>query len=183
MIRQLFRGAAFAALLFVAGGAQAVNLVNNPGFESGTLAGWRTNGGTAISTDAHSGSFAASGFNADYLKQVFAPIDVPTITEFSFWTRRDGGPFIGVIFLYSGGYAKWHTVDLVGDGDDWFFLDMTDLLDDQQKLWGFKIYGTWPGPAYFDDFTLTAVPEPSSGLLMLAGVALAALKLRRRSRG
>ncbi|ALG07513.1 chitinase [Kibdelosporangium phytohabitans] len=53
---------AIAALVVVpAGQAGAANIVNNPGFETGTLSGWTCTGATIVSTTVRSGTHALAG--------------------------------------------------------------------------------------------------------------------------
>src|SRR2546423_726587 len=54
---------AAAGVLLVAAPASAANLLTNPGFEAGSLAGWSCSGGAGavVPSPVHSGSFALSG--------------------------------------------------------------------------------------------------------------------------
>ena len=67
--------AAIAGALFCAQ-AQAVNILANPGFETGALAPWFAQAGTPAvsSTDVHSGNFSCAAFGGDEIRQNFAPV-------------------------------------------------------------------------------------------------------------
>ena len=162
------------------------NLLSNPGFENG-LAGWITDGNALLDDSlARSGDFSAGGMQDNYVQRHFQPIPVSLVGELSFWARRAGGPVDNVVFYYSDNSSSLGLANGLGRGDDWIRFDLTSQLAPGKSLTGFRVIGPTPGPAHFDDFTLTAylaapVPEPATFTLLLAGVGVFSMaRLRRR---
>lgn len=106
---------------------QRSNILQNPGFESGTLAPWTTAGWTVINTDFHSGSYSAQGVTNIWIRQDFAPVDVTTINSISAYEKQPSGiAFAAVDFIYSSD-ADYDEF-LVAPGTGWTFIDMTSQL-------------------------------------------------------
>ena len=57
----LVTGGAALATTFGAASAATVNLLTNPGLETGTLSGWTCTAGSVVATPVHSGSYALNG--------------------------------------------------------------------------------------------------------------------------
>lgn len=163
--------AATGLLAGMAGRAEAGNILVNPGFESGSLSPWFANNGapTVTSAEAHTGTYSVAAISNDEPRQNFAPVASSAITEVSFWVKRVGGPFDFVEFFYSDSTQAGFLIS--GSSSDWTFFNVTSHLDLSKSLSGIGVYGTSPGPAYLDDFTVdvnvAAVPEPAT--LALAG--------------
>jgi hypothetical protein len=167
----------------------SANLLDNPGFESG-LDGWLTDGSALLTGGfAHTGGFSAGGLQDNYVQRQFQPIPVSLVHELSFWATRAGGPVDNVVFYYSDNSSSRGLANGLGHGNGWLRFDLTGQLLPGKELTGFRVIGTTPGPAHFDDFTLTMlmaapVPEPGTVVLLMAGLAgLGLFGLRRmRSR-
>lgn len=176
-------------VFFVAGTANAQNALLNSGFESGTLSPWiASNTPTVTTAEAHTGIYSVAAFSSDAIRQDFAAIAASQISEVSFWVKRVGGPFDAGTFYYDDASNSNFLVNGIGKGDDWMFFNVTADLAVGKNLTGFSIFGTTPGPAYFDDFTISgaqsAVPEPAAWALMLLGFGLigGAMRLAKRRR-
>jgi hypothetical protein len=158
----------------------AVMLLGNPGFETGSLSPWTVNDGAPFVTNAqaHTGTFSCSALGGDEIKQTFSPVATSDIVEVSLWVKRTNGPFNEYRFYYSD--FPETVLLLSGPSSNWSFFNLTANLAPGKHLSGFSIYGTEPGPAYLDDFTI-ATPEPSGALLAVAGLVGAAVGRGRRN--
>jgi hypothetical protein len=171
----------------VCGAASATEILSNTGFEAGLSSWVAGNGAPALtSTTAHTGTFAVQAMSGDEIRQNFAAVATSDVTSVSFWAQRNGGPFDLVEFFYSDSSVSNTIVNGLGQGDGWMQFDVTAFLVAGKMLTGFGVYGTSPGPAYLDDFSIQArvdngaVPEPAS--LALVGLGLLGFAARRRQK-
>ena len=179
-----------ANLFFHGAPAHSATILINGGFETGSLAPWFASNDfpTVTNAEAHSGTFSVSAFSTDAIRQNFAPVSTASISEVSFWVKRVGGPFDFVQFFYSDGSDSNTLVDGIGQGDDWQFFDVTSALSPGKNLTGFEIFGTTTGPAFLDDFTITAADEtnatplPAALPLFAGGLGVIGLLAQRRKR-
>ena len=159
--------ASFLMVTFVGTGSVWGNVLLNPSFETGTLAPWFAESGTPLVTnaEAHTGTYSVSAFSGDEPRQNFPAVSVNDISEVSTWIKRAGGAFNQYTFYYDDSTSQSHV--LTGSGNDWMFFDLTSNLSAGKNLNGFSIFGTTSGPAFLDDFTIEAIPEPSTGVLVM----------------
>lgn len=174
-----------AALVTASASSQAANLFTNGSFETGDSSSWGEEGGALVTdADAHTGSFAFSGFSGDAVTQTFAAVSTTDITELSFWGKHSDGLYDLVLLSYSDSSSANIIVNTLGGSDDWTYVNITGQLEAGKSLVSFQIYGTSPDAALLDDFVLTgpmpAVPEPSTCALMALGLAGIGLSARRR---
>jgi hypothetical protein len=169
---------AIAGAVFCAN-VNAVNILVNPGFETGSLAPWFANAGapTVSNADPHSGTFSAAALGGDSIRQNFAPIPNTDITEVSVWIKRPPFQFSQYSFHYSDNTSSTHLIQGTSSIYDQFFL--TSNLTPGKSLAGFSIFGTSPGPAFMDDFVIDVIPEPSGAILAIGAVIGATIARRR----
>jgi hypothetical protein len=176
------------SLALVGAAAQGGQVLLNPGFESGSLAPWFTAQGggswTITSTNCNSGSFCATATGNFELEQTFAPVDVSTITDISFFVLHPDASVVAtaVDLIYQNGNDNEFLVDTSGTG--WNFFDVFADLEATGSLTAIGIWGNSGGVTMVDDVSITSsassVPEPATGALFLAGFAALGYIARRR---
>jgi hypothetical protein len=185
------KGFAFAlglsGLVLLPSAASAVNILVNPGFETGNLTGWTTSGFVASNAQAHTGSFSAFTNGNFWVRQDFAPIPVSQITEVSFWSlqpNRSGSFFFAWDFFYSDNTTE-QAAEFGSGPTVWTKHDYTSQLDAGKSLiaiaaWGFTAGNPNVDHTFHDDFVVNVVPEPAT--LIAVGLGAGVLALRRRRR-
>ena len=114
------------------------NVLQNPGFETGSLPPWVSNAWTVTNTDQHSGTYSAWDVGNNNVEQDFTPIDVSQITSVSVWEKQDSGTaFAAVDLIYAGGTDEV----VVAPGRDWTSIDLTSHLRGSGQLQGIRFWG------------------------------------------
>jgi hypothetical protein len=169
-------------------------IIINGGFESGQLGPWFQGGNftsitenpenwNVISTDAHSGLYAATDVGNIELRQNFAPVPTSMIQDVSLWLRQPFGPSLSAVYFhYSSSPDQFIRLDTHDTG--WDFFDITSSLTPNKSLTGISIFGYSGGSTartLIDDVSLTLAPEPATVPLFGLSAAIAILwRLRRR---
>jgi hypothetical protein len=180
----------------VATPAAATNVLDNPGFETGSLTPWyesaSLSGGTdwfVTNADSQSGTYSAEDSGNIELRQDFAGVLGSSIDQVSFWARHpnDGtNTALAYDFFYSDSTFAEFLVDLTGT--DWNFFDVTAQLDPTRTLVGFSLFGNSSGESpvtRVDNVVIDVaggVPEPGTWAMMILGFGLTGLVMRRRRR-
>ena len=170
------------ATAFASTGAQAANLVVNGGFETGDFTGWTANPVSypmyLVTSPVNSGQYAAQiagyAYGPDTLEQDFTDVAGQSyVLSFSRW--QDVATPNGLAVTWNGATVFSET-DVLVSGYQQFSLRVTGTGSDA------LVFGAYNDPAftYLDDVSLTAVPEPATWALMIGGLGLAGLALRRR---
>jgi len=173
--------------LGIVGQALAVNILTNPGFETGDMTGWTTTMFTATNNDAHTGSWSTIDFGNFSVEQSFAPVSGADVDEVSVWVKQPDRSsfFFAFELLYSdssvgggGGFGGTTTTT-------WTKFDFTSLVDTSKSLSGIRAWGYTSGGTndvtWYDDFVVDvdAVPEPAS-MAVLGFGAIAMLRRRKK---
>jgi hypothetical protein len=171
--------------VFVAAGltARAQNLVQNPGFETGSLAPWTISGDTSFtgvgSGSQHSGSFEffSGPVSSDGFLDQTLPTTASGLYNVSFWLRNDDtsgnnrfGASLGSVTL---------VAEAVQAGFPYTQYTFTNVHPGANADLHFIFFNP-PSFFYLDDVSVTAVPEPGTlALIGLGGLGLVAA-LRKR---
>ncbi len=173
-------------LLIASPAVGGVNILQNPGFESGDLAPWfqdvdvdGSEDWNVTNADAYSGTYSATNVGNKSIRQNFDPVPTESIVEVSFWLRQPETAFSAVTFFYSDGSDGGGAV--VVDTPQWEFFDVTAMLEPGKELTGWGLFGYMRGGpeedrTFLDDARIILIPAPAA----LWGLALAALRPRRR---
>jgi len=161
------------AILFTAAGqsfAGPANLLQNPGFETGSLAPWFAEAGTPMVTSPqgiHSGSYGLTAPFGATIRQNFAATPVSEITHVSFYIDNalPEPAQVWLTYYYDDGTS--FEFFLSADSGDFKFARVDAYLEPGKNLNGFSSRtGSALGNVYLDDFLIIA-PEPTSILLAL----------------
>jgi hypothetical protein len=156
----LSAGLATAVAVATPATAASVNLLTNPGFETGSLSGWSCDAGTAtvVTSPVHSGSHALSGAptsSAD--AQCTQTVSVQANTSYTLSGYVEGSyVYIGV----TGGSSTWTP-----SATSWQQLSVTFTTAASQTSIQVFVHGWYAQPTYHaDDLALTgpAGPTPSA---------------------
>jgi hypothetical protein len=185
MLKSLLCAAALAAAVMTTPAA-AVNLVTNGSFETGDFTGWSETGDTSFTGVIGS----ALGFDpTDGVYQgIFGPVgglvyisqDIVTTPGASYLLSFDIGNTGGTPSEF---VLAWDGITLldIPDLDPFPYMTASGGLTATTSLTTLT-FGFFQEPDYFflDNVVLTAIPEPASWALMLAGFGMIGGAMRRR---
>ena len=147
----------------VGGSDDPLEILENPGFESGTLSPWYTNGAWSIlNQNSHSGNYNAWCNGNYYLHQDLPDIPVEDIYSVTFWGRqRESYKRILLRFYYLDGTNNYVMNETTAA---WKMFDITSSLQPDKVLNGIRIWGYSSGGTdeftYVDDVSIMAKAPP-----------------------
>lgn len=161
---------AFEVAALEGGGGQGappitINVVVNPGFETGNMNGWIPATWSVSTVLPHSGVFCAydpggSGGGGACMRQNFnPPIDSNQISAFTFWLRQIDDAGIAQVIVFHQNAGSQIGVAFTNDNDTWTFEDFTSLVVANDLVTGFHVCGFGlgtpdPDDSWADDFVL-----------------------------
>ncbi len=175
-------------LAFAATVASAVNLINNPGFETGSLSSWTLNDNSSgtnwhIANDhVHTGRYSAEVTGNALIEQTFAPTATASITEVSAWVKQDPGALFIIDLLYTDGSDTLFFA--TPTETDFEKYDLTSMLDPGKFLTTLQVYGYdggENGPTWLDDVTVGVQPTPEPATVAALGLGVVAFVKRRKN--
>ena len=178
----------FALAMLTATSAFAGQLLQNGGFESGSLSPWYNARnfcfGTCVNwnvstTNPYAGTYSATDEGNIELRQDFAATPGSMITNISFYVDSAAGIDAFDLFYSDGTDNEFVVFPTAGV---WTYENVTSFVDTTKSLTGFSIFGASPNiVTYVDNASITsAVPEPSSLLMLGSGIFALAGAIRRR---
>lgn len=180
----------FAALLvgalFLPASAWAINIVANPGFETGDFTSWTPSGNMnnmSVQTDnVHSGTYSAEFGEVTtlgYIDQTLTTVAGGNYT-LSFWLQNGSSEGPSRFEVYWGGALLNGVSDMAAQGYIQQSYNVTASTTSTVLRFGFRQDPDW---FHLDDVSVdSAVPEPGAFQLTLIGAAMifAAGRFRRR---
>jgi len=139
------------AALVMSAHAADVNLLDNPGFESGALTPWVTSSWFVTSSDSHSGSYSAEATSGATIKQFITPVDVSLVNEVSVWCRSVDEVEHPVQLLYSASGGDWDEFLMFPTTSYWDKYDLTSNLRATGLLHGLLVFGSYGHVVRCDD--------------------------------
>lgn len=174
-LKHILAGVAMAALLPLSANASS-NLLTNGSFETGDFTGW-TQSGNGGYTSVEPSGYGYSAEDGNYfvfegpvgsdglLSQTFSDTAGQTL-QISGWVTGDGSSPSDVNFIFDG--TTYISINPVPEqGWTEYSFDVTATGSDTFSV-GFRNDPAFDG---LDNFSVTAVPEISTWLMMLAGFA------------
>lgn len=183
----MLRTIAATAVILSAVPAAAVNLVTNPGFETGTFAGWTVDatGGTVITSGTpFAGSFDARLRTVDNVVRTLSQIvlTTPGSYQLAYYLRNTGtqqGQDVSIDGLV---VSSGSTVTVFGNRPAFSYSLFTqNFLATGPTTVSFTYLHPSPGSFQLDDVSVTAIPEPATWAMLVTGFALVGFAARRRS--
>lgn len=131
-------------------------LLENPGFETGSLTPWYSTVWEVTTTSPHTGSYCATGEGNNWVRQDFTGVPVEEVISITFWSRQPEEAIQAIDLYYSDGT---YFEDIIWPTADWGFFDITSWLSpgktlDGIRFWGYSGGGPDPDISFIDDISI-----------------------------
>lgn len=140
-------------------------VLENPGFETGSLFPWYSDYWTVVTTSPRSGKYCATDDGNYWIRQDFLKIPVEDITSITLWSRQPEEAIQAVDMMYSDGT---YDEDIIYPLSTWRQFDVTSFLTPGKVLTGIRIWGYFrsdgdPDITYIDDISIQTLPIDTDG--------------------
>ena len=150
--------------------ASLVELLVNPGFESGSLPPWTTDSSwTVVGTNPHSGNFCATDEGNHWIRQDFVGINTANIQSITFWARQPTPQIQAYDLIYSDNTFDetiWFPLTTWSQKDITSFMRPAGSILVAIRIWGYTSTDPEPDITFVDDVSINvagATPvEPST---------------------
>ena len=152
----------------IVGVAADRELLENPGFETGTLPPWVTNAWIVDTKYPHGGTYCADDVGNYWIRQFTDTVPAPEIQSITFWARQPDQPAAQAYdFFYSDGSFE-EFVHFPQPA--WQQFDVTGQLNRSKSLvglgiWGYSGGGPGPDSTYVDDVSIQTT-EPTREVII-----------------
>jgi hypothetical protein len=132
-------------------------LLQNPGFETGSIEPWETTNWVVTSTSPHSGTYCACDVGDYPITQWVDTTPGTEVQSVTFWARQPEAPAAqAYCFLYSDGSSETFTHFPPAN---WQQFDVTNKVNTGKSLVGFRLWGysgggSAPDSTYVDDVSI-----------------------------
>jgi len=131
-------------------------LLDNAGFENGSLSPWNSANWSVTTTSPNSGQYCATDVGNYSIEQDIAPVPVADVVSVKLWSRQPEPTIQAVYMLYSD---NSDSGNIIYPTDTWQLFDVTSFLTPGKtlvgiKIWGYSGGGSAPDVTYIDDVSI-----------------------------
>ncbi|MHC4945003.1 MAG: hypothetical protein ACYTG7_18465 [Planctomycetota bacterium] len=138
-------------------------VLENPGFETGSLDPWYSSQWFVTKEDPHSGSYCATDEGNYWIRQDFDDIKAEDVLSITLWSRQPEEAIQAVDLMYKDGT---YFEDIIWPTSNWGFFDVTSWLTPGKtlvgiRIWGYSGGGGAPDISFIDDISIMTEGDKS----------------------